>query len=250
MQIRVWVASISMMALPTFHAEAADVPKPISKAWQDSMRHAFHITPTAAIRLNDSVPESPRMTALLNKAEARYAVNPQRFTHYSPKLGGLISLDNRVKAAGGLYSGSLNGLMPVTPYWNFLRYLRSNHSTRFDTKFVALGRLLAMDARVRNELVAHASAESIGPLGTVGAGILTAGGGTDFAGQIASDFAISGSNTGDCSGTNTNTGGSKGNGGGPNQIAVGPSSVPEPSSWLLMTVGLGFVGWSASRRLA
>ena len=79
---------------------------------------------------------------------ARRALNPARFDAFHPKLGQLLSRDERLRA-GGANCGPLNGLISNIPYHKYLLWRRSLDPNRFDRYHPILGAILAEDQRLR-----------------------------------------------------------------------------------------------------
>lgn len=179
---------------------------------------------------------------------ARRALNPARFDFYNPVLGPLLSDVARARAASGtVTAAALNGLLPDTPYINYLRWRRSLNPARFDYYHPTLGPILREDERVRNLPP---------PLDPEPGGVIPPGGTPDPGGNPNQPPPSGGGTTNPPGGggtTNPPGGGGTtppgtwtpppGGGGG-----VTPPPVPEPSSWVMLALGSGLAAGLHFRR--
>ncbi|HWE40375.1 MAG TPA: PEP-CTERM sorting domain-containing protein [Isosphaeraceae bacterium] len=84
-----------------------------------------------------------------DRLRLRYAIDPPRFDHYHPKLGPALGQDIRLRVGLEHLCAPINGLLPETPYINYLRWRRSLNPPRFDHYHPQIGHLLATDQTLR-----------------------------------------------------------------------------------------------------
>jgi len=87
----------------------------------------------------------------LSYLEWRHSLDPSRFDYYHPKLGPLLEQGGRVTAATSQQCPPVNGLLPDTPFYNYMRWRRSLNPARFDHYHPNLGPALAEDALLRSQ---------------------------------------------------------------------------------------------------
>ena len=88
----------------------------------------------------------------VNVLLARRLINPTRFDSFHPVLGPLLAKDYQLRAVECMNCPPLNGILPLNAFFNALRLRRSLNPARFDHFHPTLGRLLAEDALLRNNL--------------------------------------------------------------------------------------------------
>ncbi len=104
------------------------------------------------LNLSGNVPKNfGRMTPQNRLAylHARRDLAPRRFDSFHRRLGRILGRDDRLKAAAGQDCRGMNGLVPNTPYWRYLRFRRNLAPSRFDVYHPALGAILARDQALR-----------------------------------------------------------------------------------------------------
>ena len=106
-----------------------------------------------SLRLSGAVPKnfgrlSPETR--LQYLQARRNLAPGRFDRYHPWLGRILRRDDQLRAALAQNCQPVNGLVPNTRYWRYIRYRRSLAPARFDYYHPALGAIVVEDQRLRS----------------------------------------------------------------------------------------------------
>src|SRR5262249_50627198 len=84
----------------------------------------------------------------------RRSLNPARFDFYHPGLGPLLAKEAGARAATSQIQTCppLNGILPNTPFVNYLLWRRSLNPARFDFYHPRLGPLLALDQFLKSQM--------------------------------------------------------------------------------------------------
>ncbi len=192
-------------------------------------------------------------TEAMDRQRLNYASDPSRFLHNHPSLGRAIAQDMQLRLTGELHIQAVNGMLPSTPYLNYVRWRHSLNPSRFDHYHPGWGPAIERDAAIRSSM-----AQTLTPTPTpvaVGSVVTTPtaaetisppigvpSGNTSGSGDLPTS-PVGGATTTPSDTTNS-----------PPTTTVSspppPSAVPEPAGLVLLGMGLACgVGMAFRRRL-
>jgi hypothetical protein len=81
----------------------------------------------------------------------RHGINPTTFETHHPQIASLLAVNEAVTNQDNLMCPPAAGLVPNTPYWNYLRYRHDSSPVTFDHYHPQLAALLDQDEALRQQ---------------------------------------------------------------------------------------------------